>query len=273
MINSIYAIAMATLFTMTGIKTSEMEKTITPVLQKTETWNKNQVIAHRGAWKKKSLPENSIASLNEAIKLGCHGSEFDVQMTLDSILVVNHDDDFLGMTIASHTYKELLEKKLSNGESIPTLEAYLKAGKKQKGTKLILELKPSKISQERDLQMTSKALSMVKKLHATPWVDYISFSYPICLEILSLQPGAKVAYLNGDASLEKLKEAGFYGADYHFSVYKNNDWFTNAKAIGLTLNAWTVNSETEMNRLLDQHIEFITTNEPELLFDLLKSRK
>lgn len=265
MTNSICAIAMAALFTTVGLKA--------PVMEKTKSWNKNQVIAHRGAWKKKSLPENSIASLNEAINLGCYGSEFDVQMTSDSVLVVNHDDDFLGITIASHTYNELLAKKLSNGESIPTLEAYLKAGKKQKGTKLILELKPSKISAERDLQMTRKAVAMVKKLGAAAWVDYISFSYGICEEILALQPGVKVAYLNGDASLERLKAAGFYGADYHFSVYKNGDWFTQSKAMGLTLNAWTVNTAADMNWLLDQHIEFITTNEPELLFDLLKSRK
>ena len=50
-------------------------------------WNKNQVIAHRGAWKKNNFPQNSIASLNEAVKLGCYGSEFDVWMTADNVLV------------------------------------------------------------------------------------------------------------------------------------------------------------------------------------------
>ncbi|WP_316819528.1 glycerophosphodiester phosphodiesterase [Pedobacter gandavensis] len=265
MTNSIYAITMAALFTTIGFKSPEMEKP--------STWNKNQVIAHRGAWKKKGLPENSIASLNEAIKLGCYGSEFDVHMTSDSVLVVNHDPDFLGLPIATSTYAQLLEKKLSNGEHIPTLEAYLKAGKKQKKTKLILELKPAKVSGERDLQMTRKAVAMVQQLGATAWVDYISFSYAIGEEVLALQPGAKVAYLNGDASLERLKASGFYGADYHFSVYKTGDWFTKSKALGLTLNAWTVNNAEEMNWLLDQDIEFITTNEPERLFELLKTRK
>ncbi|WP_235964538.1 glycerophosphodiester phosphodiesterase [Pedobacter gandavensis] len=265
MTNSIYGLAMAALFTTIGLKA--------PVMENTLTWKKNQVIAHRGAWKKKGLPENSIASLKEAIKLGCYGSEFDVQMTSDSILVVNHDADFLGIPIATSTYAQLLEKKLSNGEHIPTLEAYLKAGKKQKGTKLILELKPAKVSGERDLQMTRKAVAMVQQLGAGAWVDYISFSYAMGEEVLALQPGAKVAYLNGDATLEKLIFSGFYGADYHFSVYKNGDWFTKSKALGLTLNAWTVNTAADMTWLLDQDIEFITTNEPELLFELLQNRK
>ncbi|WP_316750301.1 glycerophosphodiester phosphodiesterase [Pedobacter gandavensis] len=281
MSNSIYAIAMATLFTSifpaAGITSAVQEIQKNPlkalVMENTNSWNKNQVIAHRGAWKKKGLPENSIASLKEAINLGCYGSEFDVQMTSDSILVVNHDADFLGIPIASSTYAQLLEKKLSNGEQIPTLEAYLKAGKKQKRTKLILELKSAKDNGERDLQMTRKTVAMVQQLGATAWVDYISFSYPIGEEIMGLQPGAKFAYLNGDVSLEKLKASGFDGADYHFSVYKNGDWFSKSKALGLSLNAWTVNTVEDMNWLLDQDIEFITTNEPERLFELIQARK
>lgn len=265
MTSSIYAIAMVALCTTIGIKA--------PLMKNKITWSKNPVIAHRGAWKKKGLPENSIASLKEAIKLGCYGAEFDVHMTMDSILVVNHDPDFLGIPIATSTYTQLLEKKLSNGESIPTLEAYLKVGKTQKGTKLILELKPTKNRAEWDLQMTRKAVAMVQQTGATAWVDYISFSYAIGEEVLALQPNARVAYLNGDATLEKLKASGFDGADYHFSVYKNGDWFTKSKALGLTLNAWTVNTLEDMNWLLDQDIEFITTNEPERLFELLKTRK
>jgi glycerophosphoryl diester phosphodiesterase len=235
-------------------------------------WNHNPVIAHRGAWKKKALPENSIASLKEAIRLGCSGSEFDVHMTSDSVLVINHDPEFFGLSIAASTYGQLLEKKHVNGESIPTLEAYLKVGVKQKHTRLILELKPSKISKERDLQMTEKAISMVKKLKAEAWVDYISFSYDMLKYTKTRQPQANVAYLNGDASLETLKTDGFAGADYHFSVYQKGEWFAKAKALGLTINAWTVNTVADINWLLDNNADFITTNEPELALETWKSR-
>jgi len=237
------------------------------------SWNKNPVIAHRGAWKKNHLPENSIASLNEAIRLGCYGSEFDVHMTADSVLVVNHDAGFYGMPIAKSTYQQLQTKKHPNGEEIPTLEAYLKAGTKQKKTKLILELKPSEISTERDLKMTDKALAMVRQLKATAWVDYISFSYDILKHIRQVQPKANVAYLKGDVSLDKLKSDGFYGADYHLSVYQKGEWFEQARSLRLTLNAWTVNKAEDMNWLLDNKADFITTNEPELLFDVIRSRR
>ena len=86
---------------------------------------KNKVIAHRGAWKAQGLPQNSLASLREAIRLGCEGSEFDVWMTADEVLVVNHDGDFMGMEIEHSTYQQLLAQKLPNGEPIPTLREYL----------------------------------------------------------------------------------------------------------------------------------------------------
>src|SRR5690606_33605057 len=75
----------------------------------------NPVIAHRGAWKTQNLPQNSIASLKHAIALGCTGSEFDVQMTSDHILVVNHDPDYNNMLIEETTYSELSKHTLSNG--------------------------------------------------------------------------------------------------------------------------------------------------------------
>ena len=238
--------------------------------KKITSWNKNQVIAHRGAWKKNNLPENSIASLKEAFRLNCFGSEFDIHMTLDSVMVVNHDATFLGIPIAKSTYQQLLAKKLPNGESIPTLESYLKTGMTQKKTKLILEIKPQNMGKERDLFLAEKALQMVKKLKAEAWVDYISFSYDICTYIIGHMPNAKVAYLAGDVAPEKLKADGFFGSDYHYSVFQKNDWINPSKKLGLTVNAWTVNTVPEMEWLLANEVEYITTNEPELLFETIK---
>ena len=94
----------------------------------------NKVIAHRGAWKNTGVPQNSIASLKNAIKLGCTGSEFDVRMTQDEVLVICHDPQHEGLDIEKTTYADLLKKPLKNGELIPTFQQYLKAGKKQKRT-------------------------------------------------------------------------------------------------------------------------------------------
>ena len=239
----------------------------------TATAQHTQVIAHRGAWKTQGLPENSIAALNEAVMLKCYGSEFDVHMTADSVLVVNHDADYFGLKIAKTNYKDLLHKKLSNGEDIPTLEAYLKAGIKQKKTRLILEIKPSNVSKEWDMALADKSVAMVKKLKARSLVDYISFGYDISQRVLQLDAKANVAYLKGDVSLEQLKMDGFYGADYHYSVYQKGEWFAKARELGLTINVWTVNDLKDMNWLIENKVDFITTNEPELLIETLAKAK
>jgi glycerophosphoryl diester phosphodiesterase len=235
-------------------------------------WNKNQVIAHRGAWKTEQLPENSIASLKHAVELGCYGSEFDVQITSDGVMVVNHNADFLGKDIATSTYKELLAyKKLSNGEPIPTLKDYLKAGKKQKTTKLILEIKIQK-TPALDSVLTQKVIAMVQEMKASPWVEYISFGANICKQLIAQVPGAsRVSYLNGNLSPEELKAQGYFGLDYHYGVFKKNtDWIEKSHALGLAVNVWTVNKADDMDYFLARKVDFITTNEPELLLQKLK---
>lgn len=238
----------------------------------TYTQAQTKVIAHRGAWKTQNLPQNSLASLNHAIEIGCYAAEFDVHLTKDDVLVVNHDKDFYGIDIETSTYKELLAEKHPNGESIPTLEEYLKEGKKQNKMRLVLELKTSVISKERTLKAAEMCVKMVKKMKVKDLVDYIFFDYDAGKLVHRLDPKADVAYLNGDVSPEQAKKDGYTGIDYHFSVYKKNpSWINEAHNIGLTANAWTVNTTEEMLNLMKQNVEFITTDEPELLLNLLNT--
>jgi len=237
-----------------------------------KSFHKNKVIAHRGAWKANGNPQNSLASLNQAIALGCEGSEFDVWMTADGVLVVNHDADFMGMPIETTNFAPLLTKKHENGEKLATIEEYLAEGKKQKGTKLIFEIKPSKISVARSEEVAEKSVLAVKKMKAKKWVDYITFSYEGGLKVIETDPKANVAYLSGDKTPSELKEAGFFGFDYNIGVLKKNpQWIKQAKELGLTVNAWTVNSEEDMRWLLEMGTDFITTDEPELLLRIIEN--
>lgn len=231
----------------------------------------NKVIAHRGAFKNTGLPENSIASLNAAIAMGCGGSEFDIHMTSDEVLVINHDPEFLGLPIEKSTYAVLLQKSLPNGEKIPTLENYLKVGLQQNYTQLIAEIKTSQVSKERTLQLAEKVVALVHQSGARHRVAYIAFSYEVCKKIRELDPQAPVQYLNGDLSAEQLKAAGL-GADYHFSIFfqKDANWIGNARKMGVVVNAWTVDDPVIMDSFLAQGIDMITTNEPEILLKKVK---
>ena len=225
----------------------------------------NHIVAHRGAFKKNGFPENSIASLKEAIRLGCAGSEFDVRMSADDSLVINHDPTHNKLEIEKTNYAELIQHPLSNGEKLPTLREYLLAGvENNTHTDLVLEIKPSGLGAERAQRIVDRVVDLVKELKPPYRIVYISFDYNMCLHLLKRIPKAHVQYLNGDKTPDQLKEAGIRGMDYNFSVFKKHpEWITRAKELGIVLNVWTVNDLTMMQGFLDQGFELITTNEPE----------
>lgn len=232
----------------------------------------NPVVAHRGAWKTKGLPKNSIAALKEAINLKCTGSEFDVRMTSDDILIVTHDADYGGMIIDSTTYEELAKHKLPNGETLPTLKDFIIAGMTNNTTTgLVCEIKPSKIEGRNEL-MAEKTVALVKELEAEAYVSYyISFAYNIIKRVKEVDSKANVLYLDGSKTPQELKNDNITGLDYLVWKLKNKpEWIKEAKELGLKLNAWTANKSEDIDWLLENEFDYITTDEPELTFERLK---
>ena len=220
-----------------------------------------QVIAHRGFWKTEGSAQNSIAALEKADEENLYGSEFDVQVTLDGKLIVNHDAKFQGFVIAETPFKELKKIKLKNGEKLPTLKKYLKAGKKQ-DIQLILEIKSHK-SKEVEDKMAADIVKMVKKMGLQKQVEYIAFSLNICEQLAKLTPESEIAYLNGNLSPAELKKKGINGIDYNQKVLeKHPEWVEEAHRLGMKVNVWTVNKEDMMRKFIDMKVDYITTDYP-----------
>jgi glycerophosphoryl diester phosphodiesterase len=88
-----------------------------------------QMISHRGAHKGQSgqVPENTLASLRNAVDLGADWLEMDVQMTKDGTLVVIHDETVDRTTngtgrVADLTLAEIRGLDAGNGEKVPTFK-------------------------------------------------------------------------------------------------------------------------------------------------------
>lgn len=229
-----------------------------------------QVIAHRGFWKTEGSAENSIAALIKADSIGCYGSEFDVWLTKDEELIVNHDPTIYGRFIQESSARRLTRARLLNKERVPTLEQYLLAGKELK-TKLILELKPHN-SPERETLAIQKITEMVKAMGLENRMEYISFSLHATKEFIRMAPkNTPVFYLNGDLSPQELNKIGCTGLDYNLSVFKKNpNWLAESRRLGLKTNVWTVNKANDMRWFIKHNVDFITTNEPLVLQQVLK---
>jgi len=232
-----------------------------------------KVIAHRGYWDCEGSAQNSIASLQKAQELQIYGSEFDVWLTSDGVLVVNHDDAIQGLKIENAPYSQLKDIRLKNGETLPTLEAYLQQGKKDGKTKLILEIKPHSTKEKED-RAVAAVVEMVEKSGMKKQTEYISFSLNICKELVRLSPEAEVAYLNGDLSPQELKALRINGIDYHLSVLqKNKHWIDEARQLKMKVNVWTINKEEDMQEMIVAGVDFITTDNPVLAKDLVQKSK
>lgn len=231
---------------------------------------KPQVIAHRGHWKTPGSAQNSITSLLKADSIGCYGSEFDVWIAKDNKLVVNHDPIYKMKYMEFSKSDALTGLRLSNGERLPSLEQYLKAA--QKGsTRLILELKEHN-NKKREIKAVEEILALVKSMGLEKRMEYITFSLNAAKEFIRLAPaGTPVYYLNGELSPKELKEIGFAGPDYNLGVFqKKPEWIKECHDLGMKVNVWTVDKAEDMKWLIDQNVDFITTNEPVLLQELLK---
>ena len=234
-----------------------------------------QVVAHRGYWKAEGAAQNSIASLLAAGRIGAYGSEFDVNLTTDGALVVNHDFTFKGLTIYETPLADLRcdTLLLSNGEILPTLDEYLEASLQYPDMKLVFELK-SKGETDYEAVAIPASIDAIQRYGVADRVEFISFSLSACQEFARLMPDNRVEYLGGDIAPAKLHEMGITGIDYHYSVFDEHpEWVKEAHELGMIVNAWTVDQQQDIRRMLELGVDHITTNEPELAQNLIEEFK
>ena len=225
------------------------------------------IVAHRGYWDKPGGAENSIAALQAADSIGVYSSELDVHLTADGRVVVFHDNDVQNPTtgkkmhIESVRYADLAHVKLANGEPLPTLENYLAYAAKLK-CRLVLEVKKHDTPEAED-RCVDELLRLVRDADIASRIDYISFSRRVCDRLHILMPEASVAYLGGDLTPREVKDRGWSGIDYHFEIlHAHPEWVAQCHSLGLTVNVWTVDHQTDIQRFVTLGVDFLTTNRP-----------
>lgn len=236
--------------------------------------SQTKVIAHRGFWNTDGSAQNSLTALLKTDSIKAYGSELDIWLSSDGVPVVNHDAHVIlneeRLTIQDTAVSRLTQVKLQNGENLPTFEDYLNAFAKCKNTKLFIEFKKHRTKFQED-ELTKRVLKMIKDRNLQQRVEYISFSLNFVVKTIQLDPLAKVYYLNGDLSPLVMKEIGATGIDYHISVLdKHPEWVKLSHDLGLKVNVWTVNNAEDIQRMIDFNVDYITTDEPLLVEEMLK---
>lgn len=237
-------------------------------------WSQPQIIAHRGYWKTDGSAQNSITALMKADSIGVYGSEVDIWLSSDGIPVVNHDADVTlngeKLIIQDTPAATLRKVRLPNGEPLPTVEEYLDAFSRCKNVKLIIEFKSHR-SRERENELAEKVINRVRERGMEDRVEYIAFGINFVQQARKLAPNAPVYYLNGDLSPRVLAKMDLSGFDYHYKVlYQKPEWVKEAHALGQKVNVWTVNKPEDIQKIIDLKVDYITTDEPLLVKEMLQ---
>ena len=243
----------------------------------------SKVFAHRGFSGK--YPENTLLAFQKALETGCHGVELDVHLTKDNVLVIIHDETLERTTdgagwVKDYTYDELCRFNAAANfpgcdsfERIPTLREYFELIADHKDFITNIELKTSVIWYE---GIEAETLKMLDEFDRRDTTIISSFNHLSVLKMKELAPDMKCGFLE-DSWLVNQAEYCTSGGVECFHPYFYNmvpEEIAKLKKAGIEINVWTVNTDEEINLMLDRGgIDGLITNFPDRCLELVAARK
>jgi glycerophosphoryl diester phosphodiesterase len=228
------------------------------------------ILAHRGY--AAEYPENTLLAFKEAEKAGADGLELDVQMTKDGELVVIHDEKVDRTTdgnglVKDYNLNDLKKldarfkfKTLPKREQIPTLNEVLEW---LAGTRMVcnIELKNSIIPYD---GMEEKVINMVRAFDLADRVIISSFNHYSIVKSYMLAPEIEIAPLLSDGLYmpwiyaQSINARGFHP---HWRAAPDQIVSASLES-GIEVRPYTVNKETELERLFKKNCSAVITDDP-----------
>lgn len=235
-------------------------------------------------------PENTLAAVDLALEHDPDFFEIDVQLSADGVPVIVHDSTLArtadveevfpgreGDLVNDFTYDELQRLDAGTwysekfaGEKIPTLSEVLDRG--HPGPGIVIELKnPAQSPGLVDVVDELKSDPRWGELADDGRLNVISFDLAALADFHEHRPDVPVMGLgavpDSDADLAAIAEwADAWGTNYRTLDRADVDRVHDA---GLPLNVYTVNSPEHMEHVIDLGVDYVTTDFPGVLEDLL----
>jgi glycerophosphoryl diester phosphodiesterase len=235
-------------------------------------------VAHRGDPMIK--PQNTRSSFLSALAYDIDMIETDVNMTKDGHLVVIHDQivDFTSNgkgEVAGYTLAEIRRLDFGSwmgqsfsGERIMTLPEILDLVG-ERDVALNIEIKNGPRVYE---GIEEKVIATVNESGAVDRVIVSSFDHRSIKKVKGLAPRILCGILFSGAFIDPITPARLAGADGLHPEYNwvREELVTAARAAGLFVNVWTVDSEQQIQRMAALGVSGIISNYPQRLVATLK---
>lgn len=228
-----------------------------------------------------TMPENTLAGVDAAIRDGADGVEIDVRCTADRAVVLLHDDTLERTTGDARTLAHLTSSELSAvrvtptrdhamPEPVPTLDAVLErmAGH---GT-LVIEVK--------DEGIEDAIASVVRRNDAASRCWLWAFDPAVAAACREALPEVPVALLAAGTSperygyhepIEAAAAAAFAAVSLHHSLV-DRAMVDAAHARGLRVYTWTVNEPEDIRRVAEAGVDAICGDFPRRIAEIVANR-
>ncbi|WP_419994011.1 glycerophosphodiester phosphodiesterase [Streptomyces boninensis] len=245
-------------------------------------------VAHRGA--SATVPENTLAAIDEARDMGIDWVENDVQRAKDGELVIMHDDTLARTTdveqkfpdrapwkVADFTWKEIstLDAGSWKGEKwaglkVPNLEQYMNRVERNH-QRLVFEIKKPELYPGIELQTLRelRKLGWLDRRHVAKKLVIQSFSADSIRTVHALRPDIKTGFLGTPPVAELPSYAAFadqinsnhttVSADYYKAVHA----LKGPHGRQLENYTWTVDDPARAVQLAEWGADGIITNKPD----------
>ncbi|MBQ1482955.1 MAG: glycerophosphoryl diester phosphodiesterase membrane domain-containing protein [Erysipelotrichaceae bacterium] len=231
-----------------------------------------KIIAHRAGGIE--APENTLAGLEEAIRLGAAGAEIDIQRTKDGHYIINHDASFARLCSNKARPEELTLEEVKaltiqdplfpdRKEEVATFEEMLESAKGR--IVLFVELKGNTADQK----MADDAVRMIKEKGMEDQCVLISLKYSLIDYIERNYPEMQTAYLTF-ASFGKTAEfnCDYLGLEEEAVSGSIIDALHESKRGVLV---WTPNTEAAQRKFLISDADYIITDNVKQAIGLIET--
>lgn len=243
------------------------------------------VIAHRGA--SAAAPENTLAAIREAVRVGADAVEIDVRMSADGQVVVMHDARVDRTTNGRGRVERMSLEQIRrldagswfgsrfSGESVPTLSEVLRVLEPHE-TLLIIEFK---VGGTRAPGIEAKVVSAVRESAMSGRTIVKAFDLGILERLAELAPqlprlyvyAAHLSWINLTVD-DGIRFGDVLQADAQWlqghRVLLGRRFVARAQRAGYRFVAWDVHTRARMEKMLSYGVDAIETDHPDLLLRL-----
>ncbi len=240
---------------------------------------RTQVTAHRGF--SHVAPENTLPAFQAAIDSGADYIELDVQLTADGQLVVCHDELIDRTTnghgmLKNYTYEQLQQFSAGSwfgkdGEfddvKIPLFTEVLDLV----GNDIMLNIEIKRSGEPK--KTAERVVELIEEYGIANSCYITSFSYDALKKVKKLNPKIKTGFIANLSTATSYSRLPYIDAVSMNYLFVNQSVVNSAHHNGKRIFVWTVDRQSEVQRMMALGVDNIITNRPDKVLEVVDSKK